>query len=124
MQNLYNKAHKAGMNAANNAQVAPMVVAHTKNIFSNEIDESKPKHFVEDGVCGFAWVNVKPGNSKFANWLKKNDIARPSSYEGGVNVYIHQFGQSLQRKEAYARAFAKVLRDNGISKAYSSSRMD
>lgn len=90
---------------------------------SNTIDPSQPIYHVPQGVCGFAWVNIRPGNSSFARWCTKNSKGRPNSYEGGVNVWVHQFGQSMECKEAYARAFAAVLTEAGI-KAYAGSRMD
>jgi hypothetical protein len=120
---LYAKADAAGKQAVYSAKVQPMIVGSAKSVFSNEIDYSKPVDFVEDGVCGFAWVNIKPGNSKFANWLKKNKLARSDSYAGGVVVWVSAYNQSMQKKEAYASAFADVLVAEGI-KAYSDSRMD
>jgi hypothetical protein len=123
MKALYDSAHQAGMKAVVNLQVVPMIVGEETNLFSGKIDYNKPTYFVEDGVCGFAWVNVKPGNSKFANWLKKNELARSDSYYGGVTVWVSAFNQSMQKKEAYARGFAEVLRNAGIN-AYSQSRMD
>lgn len=64
---------------------------------------------IEDGVCGFAWVNIKPGNSKFANWLKANGKAH-KAHNGGVSVWIHEFGQSYERKMKFAGRFAEVIR--------------
>ena len=122
-QALYDEADKAGKDAANACNPLPMVVGEAKSIFSNEIDRSKPMHYVADGVCGFAWVNVKPGNSAFAKWLKAKKLARKDEYYGGVCVWVGAYNQSMQRKEAYAYAFARVLNDKGI-KAYARSRMD
>ena len=119
---LYDKARKAGLAAANACVPTPMVVGQAKGLFSNEIVPGT-EEVVMDGPCGFAWINVKPGNSKFANWLKKNELARRDSYYGGVTIWVREFRQSMQLKEAYAYAFAKVLREAGI-KAYASSRMD
>lgn len=45
----------------------------------------------------------------------------PSS--GGLQYWVSQGGQSMQRKEAFARAFASVLKANGID-AFADSRMD
>ncbi len=119
---LYAKAVVAGNEAVNGFKPIPMVVG-TAIGFSNQIDQTKPTYFEADGVCGFAWVNVKPGNSSFAKWLKKTDKARSDSYYGGVTIWVNEFNQSMQKKEVYAHAFAKVLADAGI-KAYASSRMD
>jgi len=65
--------------------------------------------------CGFAWINVKPANSGFAKWLVATGNGRKSSYQGGVNVFVHDFGQCLVQKEAYAQAFAAVLGNAGIN---------
>jgi hypothetical protein len=73
------------------------------------------------GVCGFAWVQFK-GNTAWAKWAKQNAGAR-SAYQGGLNIWVHQFGQSMECKEKYAYAFADVLNKHNI-KAYASSRMD
>jgi hypothetical protein len=123
-QQIYSEAVAAGRAAVEKAQVAPMIVGSEKGFLSGEIDRSKPMYFVEGGPCGFAWVSVKPANSAFANWLKKQGLARPDSYEGGVKIWVSQYGQSLQRKEAYANAMAESLRNAGIARAYAGSRMD
>lgn len=93
----------------------------------NPLDDNSQEIYseiVNDGVCGFAWVNIKPGNCRFANWLKKNDLGRIDSYYGGVTIWVDEFNQSLERKEAYARAFADVILESGIEKCYIGSKMD
>jgi hypothetical protein len=100
-----------------------MIVGDAKNIMSDEIDYSKPTHFVSEGVCGFAWVVIKPGTSKFARWLKENKLARRDEYYGGVTVRVSDYNQSYTRKSAYAHAFANVLRDAGI-RAIDMDRLD
>ena len=123
MQSLYNQAHDAGVAAVEATRVVPMVVGQAKNVFGNEIDYSQETYFVADGVCGFAWISVKPANSKFGKFLTENKLARRDSYEGGLRMPIMAFNQSLQKKEAYAYAFANVLNKAGI-RAYANSRMD
>lgn len=110
---IINDAHEAGRKAVEALDVRPMTVS-----------DGKQSWFVFDGVCGFAWVTVKPANSKMAKYMKDViRIARKSIYEPGVMYWISDYNQSMQKKEAYAYAFAKVLQDNGI-KAYAGSRMD
>ncbi len=65
---------------------------------------------------------MKPGNSWFARFLKAAGLARKAVY-GGVSVWVSAYNQSMERKEAYAHAFANVLRSVGID-AYAESRMD
>ena len=105
---LANQAYDAGLSAGKECQPVPM---HIKGYAP-----------VADGACGFAWVTVRPGNSSFAIWAKKN-AGFSKAYRGGVELWIHAFNQSMARKEAFARAYAEVLRDAGIE-AYSGSRMD
>ncbi len=110
------------MAAVEKLHVVPMIVQGHEN----PLDDSSPvvkQYFVEDGVCGFAWVNIKPANSAFGRWVKENQLGRPDSYAGGICVWIHDFNQSMQKKETYASAFAGVLRQHNIT-AYASSRMD
>lgn len=121
---LYAKADAAGKAAAAACRPTPMIVGDAKSLFSNEIDYSKPTYYVADGVCGFAWVNLKPGNSGFANWLKKMKLARRDEYYGGVTIWVSDYNQSMDRKSAYAGAFARVLNDAGFKRAYAMSRMD
>jgi hypothetical protein len=105
---IFKSAHEAGLKAGTDAVPTPMIVQGYEPI--------------SDGVCGFAWINVKPGTSKFAHWLKRTDRAR-SAYGGGLDIWVSEFNQSLTRKEAYAFAFAAVLETAGIN-ALSQSRID
>ena len=120
-QTIYQEAHYKGNVAVEMTTVTPMIVQQRANPL-NDDSQLVREYFVSDGVCGFASVNVKPANCKFAKFLITNGIGR-KGYGGGVSMSIRDFNQSLQKKEAYAHAFAKVLRDNGIN-AWSESRMD
>jgi hypothetical protein len=121
-EDIYSVAYTAGMDAGNNAIPVPMIVGTPTTTFGNKIDYTKPVYHVSEGVCGFAEVIVRPARGKFVSWLKKNHIGR-KHYYGGWSIWVSEFGQSLERKEAFARAFAKVLRDYGIE-ARMESRMD
>jgi len=118
---LFDLAEAAGRQAADNATVVPMVVGTAKGLFDDSFDTTKPTYFVEGGVCGFAWVKFK-GNTAFGRWAKKNGKARPA-YGGGLQVWVSGYQQSMQRKAAYAQAFAGVLNEAGVT-AYAESRMD
>ncbi len=59
-------------------------------------------------ICGFAWVNFKPASTRFVRWLKKQGMA-DKAHEGGANLWVSKFGQSHDKKLAYARAFADVI---------------
>ena len=122
-ERLYAEAVKAGQLAGQKAVPFAMIVGQPKTAFGSDIDFSKPTEYVADGVCGFAWVTIKPATSSFARWLVKQGLARPA-YGGGVQIWIHEYNQSMQRKEAHAGAMAAVLREGLGLSIYSGSRMD
>lgn len=125
-QALFAQATAAGEAAAQAkiATVIPMVVQEHEN----QWDDNSPvvkSYFVPSGVCGFAWVTLRPGNCSFAVWAVKSGYAR-KAYQGGVSFRVPDtkgYEQSLEVKEAYARSFAGVLREAGL-RAYPQSRMD
>ena len=110
-QEIIDQAYKAGIEAGKNARPIPMYV----------IDQGIPIDRIDDGACGFAWIAF-PGNTSFGKWAKKQGLAR-SHYPSGLCVWVSEFGQSVDRKAAFAGAYAKVLKDNGIE-AYAGSRLD
>ena len=118
---LFQAAHNAGNVAVQAATIAPMIVQQRANPL-NDNSEVQRQWLVNDGVCGFASVIVKPANCKFAKYLQAQGLGR-KHYYGGLSMSVRDFNQSLQKKEAYAYAFAKVLEQNGV-KAYVESRMD
>ena len=88
MKELFEKAHNAGMNAGNSSY--------------------------DHGPCGFASINVR-GNSRFGKYLLESKMGRKSPYRGGIDMFIHHFGQSGNKKIRYAYAFARILEENGIT---------
>lgn len=121
IESIFIQAHNAGNVAVSQATITPMVVQQRANPL-NDASELVREYFVDDGVCGFASVIVKPANCKFAKYLVANRLGY-KSYTGGVAMSVHDFNQSLQKKETYAYAFAKVLAENGIN-AHVNSRID
>jgi len=118
------EAHEAGM-AAGSAKVATPMTLVESDLFDNPIGKT---YYVPEGPCGFAWVVThEHGNGKFVKYLKSiSDGMSVGSkyYYGGYYVkWVGEFGQSIEKKEAYADAYAAVLKDHGI-KAYSGSRLD
>jgi len=109
---LYRKANEAGLWALQVCTPSPM----------NVTDGVQVWHETE-GMCGFAWVNIKPARGPLVAYLKSQDIGRTDDYYGGYTVWVHEGNQSVDRKRAYAAAFAKVLRDAGLE-AYAHSRLD
>lgn len=119
---LYARASEAAELAAEECVPTPMTVVR----HANPLDDNSPivERFapVADGVCGFAEVVVRPGNSSFARWAAKTHGWR-KSYPSGMALWVSDYGQSYERKRAYASAFARVLREAGIQ-ATVSARLD
>lgn len=109
---LIERAHYKGMQAGRECRPIPMAVCDS----TGQMIEC-----VDDGACGFAWI-VFPGNTAFGRWAKKTGIARPN-YPSGLCIWVREFGQSVDRKSAYAGAFAQTLKDAGIN-CYANSRLD
>lgn len=121
-QALFNAADAAGQAAAEAKVPTPMIVVQRANPFDDTSEVVKQYAPVTGGVCGFAWVTVKPGTAGFARWTRKQGLTR-RGYYGGEQYWVSRYGQSMERKEAYAGAFAEVLREAGLE-AYAGSRMD
>jgi len=118
--NIYVEAYEAGLSAGNDADTPKFIVGDAIGL-SNEIDYSKPT-FIMDGLCGFAWVNISPARGAFVNYLKSREVGS-KGYYGGYQIWVREFGQSVDRKTAFARAFADVLNKYGIN-ASVGSRLD
>jgi hypothetical protein len=120
-QSVYDAAMRAGQEAGDKHTPRPMVVSQ----HSNPLDDNstiQEQWIVNSGVCGFAWVIVKPGTSSFARWLVKQGLGG-KHYYGGVRIWIGDYRQSYEKKVAHAGAMAKHLQNVGI-RAYSDSRLD
>ena len=117
---IYAEAYEAGLIAGKEVGVPKFVVGSAIGL-SDAIDFSK-KTYILEGLCGFAWVNISPARGAFVNWLKAQEIGS-KGYYGGYEIWVREFGQSVDRKEAFAQAFAGVLRKYDIA-AYGASRLD
>lgn len=121
---LWERAHEAGHAAATGTTPRTMIVGEAMSLFGpgqNVIDTSKPVYIEPEGACGFAWVRFS-GKTPFGRWAKSTGRAR-KAWDVGLEYWVSAYNQSVTRKEAYATAFAKVLREGGVD-AYSDSRLD
>ena len=119
---LWTRACHAGQRAAIACKPTPMIVEQ----HANQADDASPvvkSYHVPGGVCGFAEINVRPGTSSFAHWLKRNVARASKAYYGGIRVPIMTYGQSYETKCAHAEAAVSVLREAGI-RATVNSRLD
>ena len=118
---IYVEAYEAGLAAGKDADTPKFVVGSPTTALGSDIDFSK-KTYILDGLCGFAWVNISPARGAFVNWLKAQGIGS-KGYYGGYEIWVREFGQSVDRKYAFAQAFAQVLGKYEIE-ASAGSRLD
>jgi len=123
------EAEQAAQVASANATPTPMLVYEADGLSNRPKPDARAWH-VPDGMCGFAWVNVSPANSRIANRIKEfGTFNTHRAYEGGLNVWMHLGGQSVARKEAAAQAYSQVIAqyiaDTGeTARVYPQSRLD
>lgn len=120
---LFDQALAEGVRAGNAAEPVPMVVGTPTTFLGNDIDYDKKTYYVADGVCGFAWVVIRPGNSSLARHAIKLGIGHSNRYSGGVEISVREHGQSLDRKSQHATAYAAILKAANVN-AYAQSRID
>lgn len=120
-ETIYHAAQAKGALAAQKCVPTPMTVVQHANPL-NDSSEVQRHWDVPTGVCGFAWVVIKPGTSAFAKWLVKHNHAK-AHYYGGVSIWISVYGQCHQKKVVHAQAMAEYLNKVGI-RAYSQDRLD
>lgn len=115
------KALDAGYSAAQAVQVQKMRVIEADPLTGQPLPGARPSEAFEP--CGFAWVKV-PGNTPFGRYVKKTYPQKfRKAYGPGLQYWVSDFEQSMYRKEAFAQAMARVLREHGVE-AYADSRMD
>lgn len=105
---VYSKANAVGLVALAACKPTPMVVQKHTNML-DDTSKVEKQWYVEGGVCGFAWVKIRPATTAFAKWLIAHDLGRHDDYQGGVTIWADGGGQSMERKMAYCHAFAEVI---------------
>lgn len=124
---IWEEALKAAQDASQSAIPVPMVVGTPTTMFGNDIDRSKPMFYESEGLCGFAWVRIKPARGKFVKYLKDNKIGSTDDYLGGYTIWMGNqeagLTQSIDRKEAAAQAMKQVFKSYDI-KCCAESRLD
>ena len=121
-EQIYREAHAAALEASQAADPTPMIVGSPTTPFGSDIDPTKTVYYVADGLCGFAWVTITPARGPMVTYLKSIGTGY-KGYYGGYRVSMRMGGQSYERKQQAASAFAKVLQGYGIE-CYVESRLD
>ena len=122
LSDMFDYAHQKGLEAGREHKPQSVVFGSPSTPLGDDVDLSKPYDVVDDGVCGFAWVRILPGTCQAARFAKEKWNGR-KGHPSGVSVFCHEFNQSMERKYAYALAFATVLCDYGFL-AVPEARMD
>jgi len=104
----FRMADAKGKQAAAACTPTPMIVSQHENMADDNSPVAK-QWYVPSGVCGFAWVTIRPANSAVAHFAATLPGWRLDSYSGGIKFWVSDYGQSMETKEAYATAFAKEL---------------
>lgn len=111
---VFSEAQTAALSHFHQCTPVPVIFGQAKDLFSSEIIPGT-EEYVSDGVCGFAWVNIKPARGPLVKYLKSKGIGRPGTY-GGYSLSSYNCipgsgsSQSMQRKEAGCRAFVEVVK--------------
>jgi len=115
-EKLYQVANARGLKASIEVKTSPVSLSDG--------------NIMPDGLCGFAWVLLPDGRKGFARWIIKNELGNT---RGGGGVWISSkvdrkslptaSSQSMDRNEAYAVAFSKVLKANGVD-SFTESSLD
>lgn len=108
-------AHRAGTEAGEALVPRPMTVRN---------EGTGQEWHISEGVCGFAWVKVRPGKDrKLGNALKRAGFGK--CYGGGLDYWVSYGGQSYERKMAYARAFAAKMNEADLgAEFWAGGRLD
>ena len=111
---LWKRAYTAGIESGHAYNPRAMIV--------RESGENGRQWLCPEGLCGFAWITIRPANCSFARYLKANNIGR-KAYNGGWQIWISEFNQSMERKSVCASTIAQILNNAGIN-AYPGFRAD
>lgn len=128
---LWEKALAAGQAAANETikrfiKSGPAYAVRNADLLSGQ-PYGEPVGYMHD-LCGFAHSTLRPANSPFANWIKKNKLGSKDSYAGGLWLNARPSApgplcQSITINEDFCSEFSRVLREAGYH-SYMTSRLD
>lgn len=102
------KAILAGQ-AAGDACVPTPVGFYSADLNGKPLSETTVEN---EGLCGGAYLQVRPATSRFVRWLKHNKIGSKGVYGGWEFSLPYNYrGQSAERYAAHAHAACDVLRE-------------
>ena len=96
---------------AEGARAASTVTVEPIGWITQQCPSNREAFYVHSGICGFAWVNVKGARGLMRQAFI--DAGFSPSYSGtGLSLWVREFGQSYDRKRAFADAFVESLRES------------
>lgn len=112
-QQIFNEARIAATVAFRDAVPTPVIFGQAADLFSTRMVPGT-EEYVADGVCGFAWITIKPARGEFVKFLKNAKIGDKGVY-GGYRISAYEVGcpgssQSMDRKYAACMAFVAVIK--------------
>src|SRR5712672_3082482 len=78
------------------ANLAAHVAVQALDVTPMTVIAGERAYHVADGVCGFAYVTIRPATGAFVQWLKGRSIGH-KAYHGGWEISIPKYSQSMQR---------------------------
>jgi hypothetical protein len=122
------EASESAEQAVKACRPTPIIVGSPSTPLGNDVDPTQQTWFVEGGVCGFAWVVIRPARGTIVAELKKRKIGG-AHYGGGYSFSSWQLAPSIRQDQSYERAVAaargavEVLKKYGVN-AYVDARID
>ena len=96
---------------AEGTRAASTVTVEPIGWVTQQCPSNREAFYVHSGICGFAWVNVKGARGLMRQAFI--DAGFSPSYSGsGLSMWVGAFGQSYDRKRAFANAFVESLRES------------
>lgn len=110
---IWNEAIEAAKAAHASCKPHPVIFGQAKDLFSNEFVPGTEER-CDDGVCGVAYMTIRPARGPFVAWMKKNRKGDSGVY-GGWTISPYDLDpslsrtQSMERKEAAMRAAREIF---------------
>lgn len=111
---IYNLAVWHAETASKNIVPHPVRWGSAKTIFDTEIDPDEPSWVEDEGLCGFAWVTIRPARGEFVKYLKSRGIGHKNYTGSGWTINTTTHDQSFERNEAWANSFCATLEEYDI----------
>lgn len=111
---IYNLAVWHAETASKNIVPHPVRWASAHRWSDVGIDPDQPSWVENEGLCGFAWVTIRPARGEFVKYLKSRGIGHKNYSGSGWTINTTTLEQSFERNEAWANTFCAILEKYNI----------